>query len=348
MSLINIISVPTAYGIKTIEIHNDDITKFCFNIDLLVLSAYHNKYFPAPNTVIKSLFENTGIVLEELALAPKLDMRSSLNCWVSEELGIHSIKQVLCIEGIKTSIKESGSSEDALSNLFGAISLLRHKKLNVRNIALPLLGTGFQNNSMESVLPVLIEKAIDSLSVNPSLNTIYFIELNKEKASLIDESLNNYLNRSPDKLELVIEDPIVKGVLDIVLGKLMQIKNNYSFYRNKSLRNLINKINNKNFRFFELGILCRKILELLLADISDLKSDKYVTIFEYINDIKSKNVADWMITYLHTLRVFGNSVAHDGESNEIPDHMEKTDLIVFVYAFDRFLDLYIRIKNKSN
>ena len=55
MSLINLISVQTTSGIKTIEVHNDDITKMTFDVDVLVLSAYHNQYFPAPGTVIESL-----------------------------------------------------------------------------------------------------------------------------------------------------------------------------------------------------------------------------------------------------------------------------------------------------
>ena len=48
-----------------------------------------------------------------------------------------------------------------------------------------------------------------------------------------------------------------------------------------------------------------------------------------------------MITYLHTLRVFGNFMAHEGESADIPAKMEKTDVIVFTHALSRLLDFYI-------
>jgi hypothetical protein len=40
MSLLNVISVPTSNGIKTIEIHNDDITKLNWQFDILVISAF--------------------------------------------------------------------------------------------------------------------------------------------------------------------------------------------------------------------------------------------------------------------------------------------------------------------
>jgi len=346
MSLINIISVPTSSGIKTIEIHNDDITKMTLDVDVLVISAYHNKYFPAPGTVIEALFENTGISLLDLSQKPLLDLRSSLHCWVSNKIDNCSFNYIVCVEGIKKSIEESGTGEEALADLFGTIALLQYKNLNVSNIALPILGAGYQKNSIDAILPNLIEKAIDSLNSNTSLNTIYFVENDNEKAQLIDETINNYFRRGSDKLELVFDDPILVNSLELILKKLVQIKNN-SFYNNKTIKNLINKINNKNLRFFELGILCRKLEELLLADISDLKSGNYVSLFDYINDLKSKNVAEWMITYLHTIRVFGNFMAHEGESSSIPSQMEKSEVVVFTHALNRLLDFYINFKNSK-
>ncbi|WP_027137218.1 DUF4145 domain-containing protein [Gaetbulibacter saemankumensis] len=346
MSLINLISVPTLSGTKTIEVHNADITKMTFDFDVLVLSAYHNKYIPAPGTVIEALYKNTGISLLELSQKPQIDLRSSLHCWVSNKIEGHPFKHIVCIESIKTSIEKSGSGENALSDLFGTIALLQYKNLKAGSIALPVLGAGFQKNSIDAILPKLIEKAIDSLNTITSLNTIYFVEVSKEKAQLIDSTINSYLNRGNDKLELVFDDPLLVSSLELILAKLVQIKNN-SFYHNKTIKNLIGKISNRNLRFFELGILCRKLEELLLSDISDLKSDSYISLFEYINDLKSKNVADWMITYLHTLRVFGNFMAHEGESSDIPSQMEKTDVIVFTYALNRLLDFYISFKNKK-
>ncbi len=44
---------------------------------------------------------------------------------------------------------------------------------------------------------------------------------------------------------------------------------------------------------------------------------------------------------LHILIVFGNFVAQEDESKDIPNHMEKTDMIVFPHALTRFLDFYI-------
>lgn len=342
MSLLNVISVPTSNGIKTIEIHNDDLTKLNWNFDVLIISAYHNKYNPAPNTLIKALEDNSGIVLKEIADEPLVDLRNSLNCWISRKIDEKNFKYILCIEGIKTAIEKNGTSSSALSDLFGAISLMQYKNIQTQSIAMPLIGSGFQGNSIESVLPVLIEKAINSLSNNPFLNTIYFVEIDESKAKLIDDTINLTLNRGSEKLELLFEDPLVLKLLEQVMSKLILIqRNNTKFENNKTFKNLIDKITSKKIRFFELGILCRKLLEILIPEISKLKSDKYISIYEHLNELKSKNVADWMITYLHTLRVFGNFVAHENESNDIPNHMDKSDMIVFSHALNRFLDFYI-------
>jgi hypothetical protein len=345
MALINVISVPTANGLKTIEIHNDDITRLSWNFDILVISAFHAKYKPVPNTVIKALEDNYGIIVKEYSNNPLIDLRSSLHCWISVELENKNFKHVLCVEGIKTAIAEKGSSESALSNLFGTISLLQYKNIKASSIALPLLGAGFQGNPIEAVLPELIDKAITALLNIPSLNTIYFVEIDESKAKLIDETINSTLKRGSEKLELVFDDQVVINLLEQILTKLIQIQNsNKKYEHNKTFKNLIERINSKKLRFFELGILCRKLLELLVPELSKLKSDKYIPLYEHLNELKTKNVADWMITYLHTLRVFGNFVAHEDKSHEIPNHMEKTDMIVFTQALNRFLDFYLSFK----
>jgi len=345
MGLINVISVPTVYGIKTIEIHNDDITKLNWNYDILVISSFQEKYKPIPNTVIKALEDNYGIIVKEYSKNPLIDLRSSLNCWVSVELKNKTFKHILCVEGIKTVINEKGSSESALSNLFGTISILQYKNINASSIVMPVLGAGHQQNSVEDVLPNLIDKAINSLINNPFLNTIYFVEIDSTKAKLIDDTINNILNRGSEKVELFLDDPLVIQLLEQILRKLIQIqKSNKRFKNNKTFKNLIDKINNKNLRFFELGIFCRKLLEILIPEISNLNSERYISINEHINKLRSKNIADWMISYLHTLRVFGNFVAHEKESHNIPENMEKEDMIVFAHALNRFLDFYISFK----
>jgi hypothetical protein len=348
MSLINVISVPTTNGIKTIEIHCDDITLFSWSFDMLVLSAYHNKYKPAPGTVIEALEKNSGLKLSELAQSPLLDLRQGLHSWLSKPIDNQNFKYILCVEGISTAIQKEGNSNSVISDLFGLISFIQFKDLDVQSLAMPLLGSGFQQNTIELVLPTLISKAIDALHKNPSLKTIYFVEKDANKAQLIDNSINVLCNRDREKIELFFDDPSIAESLDEILSKLISIRTQHGrFEKSKTFKNLIEKIQDRELRFFELGIFTRKILENLVPELSNLKADRYIPLFEHLNELKSKNVADWMITYLHTLRVFGNFLAHEEKPTEIPKHIEKKDVIVFTYALNRFLDFYISVNKKA-
>lgn len=348
MGLINVISVPTSNGIKTIEIHNDDITQLSWTFDILVISAFHNKYKARPNTVIKALEDHHGIIVEQHANNPLIDLKESLNCWVSHLIEGKSFKHILCVEGLKSAIENKGSSDHAISDLFGTLSLLQYKNIQSTSIAIPIIGTGYQGNSIEDILPILITAAISALENNRGLSIIYFVENDVSKAKLIDDTINLTLKRGGEKLEILCDDPIVISLLEEVLIKLIQIqKTNKRFEQNKTIKSLIDKINSKSIRFFELGILCRRLLELIIPEISNLRGEKYITLFEHLNELKTKHIADWMITYMHTLRVFGNFVAHEGESKDIPNHMEKADMVVFTHALNRFLDFYLAYKSKQ-
>jgi hypothetical protein len=347
MSLINVISVPTSNGIKTIEVHCADITQLSWSFDMLIVSAYHNKYNPAPGTVIEALEKNLCLTLSEYARTPLLDFRNTLHCWLSKPIAHQNFKHILCVEGIRTAIEKDGNSNSAISDLFGFISFIQFKDLDIQSIAMPILGSGFQQNTIDRVLPDLIRKAIEALNRNTGLKTIYFVENDRAKAEMIDQTINTLWNRDKEKIELFFDDASISASLDEVLSKLILIRNEHNkFERSKTFKNLIQKIQDRELRFFELGIFTRKLLESMVPELSHLKSDRYIPLYEHLNELKSKNVAEWMITYLHTLRVFGNFLAHEEKPSEIPKHIEKKDIVVFTYALNRFLDFYISV-NRS-
>jgi len=348
MALINVISIPTPNGTKTIEVHNDDITSLGWEFDILVLSAYRFGYAPSPNTIMKSLLDNMGVRVSDYAKKPAIDLRESLNCWVSDVIPDSNFKRLLCVEGIRDLLYLEGSSDRVLSDLFATISLLSYKKIPARSIAMPILGTGNQGSKVEDVLPLLIEKTINALCTNLDLTTIYFVEQTVAKAQTIDATINTLLKRGRDKLEQVFLDDAVVELLKQVMSKLVQIQmTNSELAENRTFNNLITKIQTEELRFFELGILCRKLLEILVPYISRLDATKNATLFEHVNELKSKNVAAWMITYMHTLRVFGNFVAHGDATDEFPAQMEKSDVVVFSHALNRFLDFFIGFQTIS-
>jgi hypothetical protein len=346
MSLLNVISVPTSSGIKTIEIHNNDLTLLNFKCDILVISAYRKSYRTASKSVIKSLEVNNGINLEEVAQIPLLDFRNSLHSWISRPLLNQSFKHILCVEGIKNSINATGSSEIAISDMFGTLAILPHKGISINTIAMPLLGAGIQGNSIKQVLPNLIQLSISALNNIPSLSTIFFIEKDAEKAREIDTTINMAMRRPQDSLELVFDDNKLIELLDEILAKLILIKQQYKKQKqSNTIEGLIDKITSRQLRSFELGILSRKLLELLLPEIVDIDGEKSNSLYEQIGDLKSKGIEQWMITYMHTIRIFGNHVAHADKTESLHFSMERIDMRFLAIAVIRFLDLYLSVKH---
>lgn len=339
--LINIISVPTSSGTKTIEIHNADLTNLDWDIDILIFTAYPYSYHPSPNTVIKSLSENKGIIVADFAVQPQIDLRHSLDCWVSKETSNPSIRHLLCCEGIKADITKTGSSDDSMSNLFGVLSILPHKGIKASSVALPILGTGVQGNKIEQVLPSLIEKAIYALNSISSLNTIYFVDIDNSKSELIDEVVNDKLKREKDVLELVIENEELFSLFERIQQKLVSLKTGHdSFKNNPVIDNLLSKISHKNLKLYELGILSRNLLEMIVVDLlpKDYPSGK--PLYEQISSLSNQNMSPWMTSYMHLVRVIGNSVAHYSKDSKFPERMDPADMFVFVNALDKILDFH--------
>ena len=200
-------------------------------------------------------------------------------------------------------------------------------------------------------MPSLIEKAIYALNSISTLNTIYFVDIDSSRSERIDQVVNEKLKRNQDILELVFENEALTPLFDRIKQKLMQMKAvNEKFKDNPIIDVLVSKILQKNLKFYELGILSRKLLEMIVQDIVPSKRLKGKTLYESINELSSLHVAPWMTSYVHIIRVFGNSVAHYTEDAHFPENMDRTDMLIFVHSLDKVLDFHANFKalNKGN
>jgi hypothetical protein len=340
MSLINIISVATPFGNKEIEIHNGDITDFNWPVDLLVISAFNDAYNPVPNTVIEALQNNCNVVVKELAEQPFFNFKTPLNCWINKPQTDQYFSHIMCLEGIKREIQLTGTSNISFDNLFGIIALLPYKGLKIETVIMPLLGTGQQAGSIQDVLPVLLEKSINALNTNPKLKTIIFIEKDLAKAKLIDAEVNQLCKRNSYKTENLYTHLQLVPFLSELSHNLAKLKSD-SGLLHQTIDELINELKNKEIRFFELGIQSRKILELILSKWLPNNSDNPNTIHDKIVLLKQMNVAEWVISNIHTIRVYGNYAAHSDSKTSIPTELNEKDIAIFIQAFNNFIDFYI-------
>src|SRR5206468_3398800 len=87
MRLIDSITITSQGGTHSIELYEGDVTKIPAEqaVDLLVVSAFPNDYYPTPRSVIGSLAE-MGVSVAELAEDKEVDLRQFSSCWLSKLL----------------------------------------------------------------------------------------------------------------------------------------------------------------------------------------------------------------------------------------------------------------------
>lgn len=189
--LLSTMHVSKEHPNQAIRFFRGDLTKAEQDYDIIVCSAYKNMYSPAWNSMIGSLFMYHNISVKKLAEDPELDMRS-FGGWLSRPVNDH-FRRILCIE-MKTnetnSVQSDQSKETAMlkSSFLTLRNLLERSVLQgieMRRIALPILGAGFQNFNIEYIVPPLFIQCTNMLHTIPSLETIDFYEINPEKANLL-------------------------------------------------------------------------------------------------------------------------------------------------------------------
>ena len=358
MGLINSLSISSPSGVKNIEIYNSDISLLKWEYDLLVISSHVRSYNPSPNTLIRSLQDNQGIVINDMASEPELDLRQQFSCWLGEVHKSDKMSRILCLEGIKRDLKENANVATSIDNLFGVLSLLSYKGVSINKIVMPVLGAGVQNNPMDKILPVLLEKAVYSLKMNSGINSICFVEKDAKKAQSIDKFINRLLQRDELQLSNFNNSPLISSRLKDVGIKIDRVlKLNNDLESNDTIINFLDKLNAHTFKFYQFGILSRRILELLLFDMSGISRHSNVGLHEALEILKSHDIPQWIVSCIHNIRTLGNAAAHSNRKSNKSSKLTMGDIEILVFSMDRFLQFYIdfsefeggedaRVKNK--
>lgn len=349
MALINLFEIETPSGYKVVELHKGDLTELGIEVDALVVSAFKNGYSPTPGTLLGSLFETYDVNLKSLAQDPEIDLRIPLNVWISKLIKDKKFKRVICIEIIDM-FSDEGYIEKAVKNLFSLVALAYSQDIKIETIALPFIGTGNQEIEPELILPKLMELSKSSLENLTCLKKIIFFERSEQKTTILNEALNKYLKRTDFETSKYSFDTLQLTIKEDLLGYLFKLKSDpiASFAEAKdTLIELIDKIKLNNIKPYEIGVLCRRLVEYLVIDVLEIKSiPRDQGLLSAINELKNKGIASWVISYLHILRTFGNVAAHSAEiSSYKPPSMNEKDLVTLFICLNRSLDFWLWYRN---
>ena len=349
MALVNLFDIETPSGYKVVELHKGDFSEMDMEVDALVVSAFKSDYSPTPGTLLGSLFENYGVHLKSLAQDPEIDLRIPLNVWISKPIKDKKFKRIICIEIIDI-ISDEGDIEKAVKNLFSLVALAYSQDIKIETIAMPFIGTGNQEIEPALILPKLMELSKSSLENLTCLKKIIFFERGEQKTAILNDALNKYLKRTDFETSKYSIDTFQLTIKEDLLGYLIKLKSDSvtsSAVVNNTLSDLIEKIKQNNIKPYEIGVLCRRLVEFLVMDVLEIKSiSREFGLVSAINELKNKGIASWVISYLHTLRTFGNVAAHSAEITSYkPPTMNEKDLITLFICLNRSLDFWLWYKN---
>ncbi|MGK2864192.1 MAG: toll/interleukin-1 receptor domain-containing protein [Chitinophagaceae bacterium] len=149
--------------------------------DILVMSAFPGNYIALKGSLIYALNEK-GLSVESLSRDKETDLRHTLNCWLSKPLSLadqqkFNFKKILCFEpGEK--IKEP---DEVVGDIFRCINSFAFDEDN-NELAMPIIGTGYQQVSLDKMLPALLTACHFWLSNGLPLQNIKLVVHDKEKA----------------------------------------------------------------------------------------------------------------------------------------------------------------------
>jgi hypothetical protein len=337
MELVNLLEIKSRNGYRHFKLMLGDVSRIDFPVDILCLSAFKDSYIPTRGTAIKALYDNRGINLEELAEFPELDERNTESAFITKRIDDDRISRILCLEMIGSRHR---SLEQNLNSLLVMLFKAELAGINTRRVAMILFGTGSQGLNPADIMPVLIKKIGYLLETSHSTDEIFLIVNDRDKATLLGESMNRLLGRTTSLFKkLDIMGNVVRNIQALY-------KDNNEFVSDSSIADVVNEISRPDtIDATKLSILSRNMCEFMLNDLYPM-----VRLLELARKIKeaenAKFLPPWISTHFHLLRVFGNSHVHDELKKQLVVHMSDSDLIIVLFGLERVLGFYVDQKKE--
>ena len=196
MKLLSQINIEREQGMAVIQLLQGDLSAIPTEhaTDILVMAAFPGNYIALKGSLIYALNEK-GLSVEALARDKETDLRSQLNCWLSKPLSLadqqkFNFKKILCFEpGEK--IKEA---QDSVSDIFRCINTFAFDDKN-NVLAMPIIGTGYQQVPLQKMLPALLEACCFWLQNGLPLQCIKLVVHRKEQAEQAIRLFNDFEKR---------------------------------------------------------------------------------------------------------------------------------------------------------
>jgi len=332
MERLNEVEIETRWGYRTIELYCGDLTKMEDDVDVLAVSSFSRNYEPVPGTLIGALKENCTVDVLQLAEAPEYDFRDALGCWIARVNEGSKFGRIVCVDLLGGRL-EAG---DIIENLFVVLSILEMKGVEVRSLALPVLGAGNQSLDPAEMIRALLTSMHKHRDHFRHLMRVLFIELNQERAAQLDKGINEHLGR----IKLIVPKGQLFDSLRTDIRASLAIAEARSRSQSETLfSDLRRLLTSEQSRWFEIGMMSRKFVEYLVESILPAK-EMEKDLWKNIDRLHSHGIARWITSYMHVLRVFGNESAHELTKDRQPPNIDLRDMAVCLFCVKRLLEFW--------
>jgi len=340
--LLNFLEIATPLGWRTIKLVEGDITNPdpSSKPDILVVSSFKGSYAPVESTVIGQLFKNHAVSVEDLAEAPVFQV-GARDAWLSDKLDSSlPFGRIACVEMLKERHDSGALAQNvvrAIRSLFGLLAVAEINALEVRTVALPILGTGEQGLGIDVVLPLIVETVSKLLMNLSGVETVLlYVNREGERASSI---LNQCLKRSDEAL---LRLDRTDRRIALVGHKIQRI---LSFDRPRgrvAFVELADLLTRDDGSFVTVAGVSRRVVEALMFEALDAAGeDVSGELIQNIEALSKLKVAPWVLSYMHMLRIFGNEAVHEKPQDRRPNAVNQGDFGVLLICLDQVLEWWV-------
>lgn len=336
MRRVNLVEIETRWGYRTVELYCGDLTKIDVAVDVLAVSSYARNYAPVPGTLIGALHSNCNISVLELSKSCEYDFRESLGCWIVRVNSGAKFKRIVCVDIVGGRLQVN----ELVENLFVALSILEMKGVAISNVALPVLGAGNQSLDPEEMIKVLLSTMQKHRDQFRELNQVLFVDINEDRAARLDRAINEQLGR----IKLVLPRGQVFDGLRKDLGKSLDAAEALAGVQGGSLfSDLRRLVNSDQSRWFEIGMVSRRMVEFMVKTILPPK-EVGRDLEKSLERLPQHGIANWITSYMHVLRIFGNESVHHRETGRQPASISQTDIALSLFCVQRLLDFWVEFE----
>jgi len=185
MQLLDSLDIERSGEKRTIELWHGDLTDMPVGqaVDVLIVSAFPNSYYPLKGTLIGALQEK-GVSVKTLAQDKQEDLRAACHCWLSKEVtaaasGIQ-FKHILCFEP-----PFLGKPADVVGDIFRSLVPFVIGGPQYTQVAMPLVSTGSVGAPLAEMVDALFTAAVNWMESGLPLQRLKIVELDPVKAAEI-------------------------------------------------------------------------------------------------------------------------------------------------------------------